>query len=136
MATVEWTLCVMIHIQERNGFIMAPIRVTPVSAGKKTWDGVSIMEPLSTSETSMVILEMICSVTTRMVTCLSRTLTVRDTLVRQGGTKPRCSAGAVDVNCSSVTSTGTVNLTCYATTVSLVGSGSHTLRLAATSRKP
>ena len=136
MATVGWTLCVMIHIQEINGFIMAPIRVTPVSAGKKTWDGVSIKEPLSTSEISMVILETTCYVTTQVVTCLSRTLTVRDTLVRQGGTKLGSSASAVDVNFLSATSTGTVNLTCYATTVSLVGSGSHTLRLAATSRMP
>ena len=136
MATVGWTLCVMIHVQERNGFIMALIRVIPVSAGKDTWDGVPIMEPLSTSETLTVILETTCSVTTRVVTCLSHTLTVMDTLLAQGGTKRWGSAVAVDVNYSSATSTGTVNLTCCATTVGVVGSGSPTLRSAATSRMP
>ena len=70
MATVGWTFCVMIHVQERNGFIMDLIVVMPVSAGKDTWDGVPIREPLSTSETSTVILETICFVTTRKAKCL------------------------------------------------------------------
>ena len=65
MATVGWTFCVMIQTQGRNGFIMDLIVVTPVSAGKKIWDGVPILEPLYTSETLTEILETICFVTTR-----------------------------------------------------------------------
>ena len=136
MVTVGWTLCVTIHFQDVNGFIMDLIVVTPMSAGKKTCRGVTIMELIFTSATLTVIPEQISYVTTRMVTCLSRTPTITDSLVTQDGTRAWGSASAVDVSSSSATSTGTVDLTCYAMTIMKVGRGLHTLLLAATSRMP
>lgn len=138
MVTTRWTLCVAIMlIQEGNGFIMDLNGVTTESAGERTCGGVPIMEPLSISETLMVIPEMICSVMTSVVTCISHTPTGTEHLdAARGGTKPWASACVVDVSSSSATSTGTVDLTCYAMTVCKVESGSPTLLLAATSKKP
>ena len=107
--------------------------VIPLSAGTNPCHGAGMLELLSTLVTLMVIPEMIFYVMIMQDTYLSHIPTTLE-IFQPGGMRTWVSANALGAVSSLATSTGTRNLTSYATMGKMARSGSFMQRLRASSK--